>query len=536
MTRTDFTNMILSWKEAKQQKEARDAVVDEGATQTVPGIAQNELEEAHWEELTPGQRLRLYTKINAAIPSSYGTGGTEEEDALGKYLEKKLWEMRRGYLTEFETEQLNSGEDLYHPIDDEGNYLSNEEVRKLQLAEIYGAPSQEPGEKEASLKIKGTPVQPKSKEQAEAGNYRKGHTRLHGMDITIENLKGQYRKGKSPDGTEWKTLMKHHYGYIKRTKSDADGDHVDVFIGPDVDSEMVFVVNQTNKGGKGFDEHKCMLGFTNEKDARKGYLDNYEKGWDGLGSITALTMDQFKKWVARGDTSKVLKPLQKVGSDTTGLADKENVTPKDVDKEELKKGKKVEKEHTRDQKLAEEIALDHLTEMPDYYTDLEKMEGKEGKSEYAYSELEAPMISQEKRAALIKVLFETRHIAKTASSMENVKELPRLGRRELTRAVRDAIIEEQKAIKHYETVADSTENRRAAQILQDIADEEKVHVGELEALLEELDPTDEDFREEGEEEVEEMDGAPEEEGSSMKKEASGRSWLVQKTLEFMGKA
>ncbi len=43
---------------------------------------------------------------------------------------------------------------------------------------------------------------------------------------------------------------------------------------------------------------------------------------------------------------------------------------------ELKKGLKVELEHTKDEKLAKEIAMDHLTELPDYYTRLEDLEKK----------------------------------------------------------------------------------------------------------------------------------------------------------------
>ena len=43
-----------------------------------------------------------------------------------------------------------------------------------------------------------------------------------------------------------------------------------------------------------------------------------------------------------------------------------------------KMGIKVEKEHTDKPGLAEEIAMDHLTEMPDYYTRLKKMEEKAG--------------------------------------------------------------------------------------------------------------------------------------------------------------
>lgn len=45
----------------------------------------------------------------------------------------------------------------------------------------------------------------------------------------------------------------------------------------------------------------------------------------------------------------------------------------DVDKEELKKGIKVELEHTDDEDLAEEIAIDHLAEDPEYYTNLAKV-------------------------------------------------------------------------------------------------------------------------------------------------------------------
>jgi hypothetical protein len=45
----------------------------------------------------------------------------------------------------------------------------------------------------------------------------------------------------------------------------------------------------------------------------------------------------------------------------------------DVDKEELKKGIKVEKEHTSDIKTATRIALNHLSEDPKYYSKLEKV-------------------------------------------------------------------------------------------------------------------------------------------------------------------
>ncbi len=55
-----------------------------------------------------------------------------------------------------------------------------------------------------------------------------------------------------------------------------------------------------------------------------------------------------------------------------GLAD--DTSSKEFDSDELAKGIKIEKEHTKDEDLAEEIAKDHLKEIPDYYTRLQKME------------------------------------------------------------------------------------------------------------------------------------------------------------------
>jgi len=43
-------------------------------------------------------------------------------------------------------------------------------------------------------------------------------------------------------------------------------------------------------------------------------------------------------------------------------------------KKQLETGIKIEKEHTNDENKAREIAMDHLTEFPDYYTRLNKME------------------------------------------------------------------------------------------------------------------------------------------------------------------
>jgi len=51
--------------------------------------------------------------------------------------------------------------------------------------------------------------------------------------------------------------------------------------------------------------------------------------------------------------------------------------PIDQIENELSMGIDVEKEHTSDESVAKEIALDHLKELPDYYTRLKKMEREE---------------------------------------------------------------------------------------------------------------------------------------------------------------
>jgi hypothetical protein len=65
-----------------------------------------------------------------------------------------------------------------------------------------------------------------------------------------------------------------------------------------------------------------------------------------------------------------------------GLADDADI--EQFDPKQISMGIEVEMEHTKDPKVALEIAMDHLMELPDYYTRLEKME-KGGKEELGKS-------------------------------------------------------------------------------------------------------------------------------------------------------
>jgi rubrerythrin len=80
----------------------------------------------------------------------------------------------------------------------------------------------------------------------------------------------------------------------------------------------------------------------------------------------------------------------------------------------------------------------------------------------------------------------------------------KLTKRELTRALRLSVAAEEEAIHLYEALADATDNTLAKTVLQDIANEEKVHVGEFQRLLSILLKDEDKWLQEGAEEVNEM--------------------------------
>ena len=136
-----------------------------------------------------------------------------------------------------------------------------------------------------------------TEEQKEAGDYQKGELSLFGLDIAIENPQGSVRTGGSQEqGDDWTSTMQSDYGYIRNTQG-ADGDEVDVFVGPDLQSERAFVITQLSQAGE-FDEYKVLLGFTSEADARSAYQGSYTPDWNGLGDIRAMGLDELKAWLA----------------------------------------------------------------------------------------------------------------------------------------------------------------------------------------------------------------------------------------------
>lgn len=163
--------------------------------------------------------------------------------------------------------------------------------------------------------------------QKEAGNYKKGHIKLDGYDITIENPKGSERSGTDRDGNSWSIIMNNDYGYIRGIES-VDGDHIDVFLSDNPVDGKVYVIDQINEDGS-FDEHKVMYGFNSTDEARDAYLSNYSPGWNGLGTISEVSKDEFKKWI--DSSQRKTKPFveyKNVKRESTQSENQGNITSK----------------------------------------------------------------------------------------------------------------------------------------------------------------------------------------------------------------
>lgn len=217
----------------------------------------------------------------------------------------------------------------------EGGFIfSRKHVDKVQAA-IGGAqsdsevltvgqdPAPKPQQPEAAAPIAtaAADVAPAPTEaQKEAGNYKKGHARWNGLDLSIETARGQDRTGTDPTGREWSVTMPADYGYIRRSEG-ADGDHIDFYMGPNEASDAVFIIDQFDADTGQFDEHKVMLGFDTPQDARDTYRAGFSdgRGEDRIGGVIKLTADEFKAWVQGGP---VTAPVTRAGKERAKLGRK----------------------------------------------------------------------------------------------------------------------------------------------------------------------------------------------------------------------
>lgn len=131
-----------------------------------------------------------------------------------------------------------------------------------------------------------------SEAQIEANNYKHGHISVQGLNISIENPKGSVRKVGDKEFP-----MRFDYGYIKGTVSSGDKEHIDAYLGPNLDSEKVFVVYQVNPEKNAYDEEKVMLGFDTAAQAKAAYLQQYDDP-AFFGAMAQMNMQSFKDRLA----------------------------------------------------------------------------------------------------------------------------------------------------------------------------------------------------------------------------------------------
>jgi len=91
-----------------------------------------------------------------------------------------------------------------------------------------------------------------------------------------------------------------------------------------------------------------------------------------------FTKEEIESLFGKGESEKIEGGLAD-GKTLEDIAKHHKISIKEIEKE-FELGKSVEKEHTKDNSVADEIAKDHLWEIPDYYTRLKEME-KEAKED-----------------------------------------------------------------------------------------------------------------------------------------------------------
>jgi len=244
-------------------------------------------------------------------------GNEPDADALAKEAEEKLSERITDTEDEW-TEPSEYGEIYKHRMfvdgkevikvdapDKNKNYPGTYyEIDGKQFGDLYEVANYIDGnEQPLSAKIEAASAEVNTdptEAQKEAGNYKKGHVQVGTFDITIEQPQGSVRKGTDADGKQWESKMNNTYGYIRGAVG-VDGDHIDVFLSNDIDGwngRKVYVVDQYNPDGS-FDEHKVMLGFNDQDEAKGDYLANYEQGWENGRriDITGVNLEDFEKWI-----------------------------------------------------------------------------------------------------------------------------------------------------------------------------------------------------------------------------------------------
>ena len=153
---------------------------------------------------------------------------------------------------------------------------------------------------------KGTPVIlascAKNAVAHDADGPSRGALTVHGLPLVIETRKGEERHGHP---------LPYHYGYIKGVNG-ADGDSMDFALGPEPESNWAYVFDQRKlPPAKGFDEHKCFLGYGSMDAAQRAFAAGHDRAHLVYMDVTPMQIDELKTWLKSGDHSKPVGGVSK---------------------------------------------------------------------------------------------------------------------------------------------------------------------------------------------------------------------------------
>ena len=124
-----------------------------------------------------------------------------------------------------------------------------------------------------------------------------GSIDFNGLLCSIETGRSRVREWYNPqDGSHGMSRMTLPYGYIKMTEG-VDGDHYDVFIGPDRTAPSVYII--TTMAAPDFqdvDEQKAVLGVHSAEEAKRVFYASYNDP-RFFGSMTEMPFEEFKAQV-----------------------------------------------------------------------------------------------------------------------------------------------------------------------------------------------------------------------------------------------
>ena len=291
--------------------------------------------------LTPEEETRIIPIISKILRGAAGMGFAKFKDAA-----RNLLDVLRAKAPELADKiELKNLQAAY--INIHGMDVMQEVAAIKSLDDLYAVDADTQERIEAAEQGTNHDATPGQKE---AGNYAKGKFPWNGLTISVETAKGEDRTDKETGGDKWRVTMPATYGYILGTKG-ADGDHLDAFMGDKPDSGAIYVINQTQPDLATFDEHKVMLGYSNEADAKADYLASFSNGFGKkvFGSLEGpFSVAEFKQMLADKEFERA-EPLD-MGrrlDDSTPLSDI-TVTVEAIEEET---GRTVEMDEQADEAL-----------------------------------------------------------------------------------------------------------------------------------------------------------------------------------------